>query len=111
METLKDNKATILTAIIVALATFALTNFFGNMNKLKDTLTQEQVTEQIEESGEDILSRSMRYTDDRVNATKENYQMTLKNIEKLMKANDDRLAAILTQINDRLDRIDKRIPK
>ena len=111
METLKENKTTIWTAILVALATFALTSFFGSWNKLDDTVTQEQITEQIEKNGIDILARSKRYTDDRVNATKENYQTTLKHIEKLMKANDDRLAAILTQINDRLDRIDKRIPK
>jgi len=109
METLNNNKATVITAIIVAVITFALTSFFGSWNKLNDTLTQEQVTEQIEKSSESVLERSRRYTDDKVEAMRGTYTISIDHIEKLLDESNKRFEVLVESINDRLDRIDNRL--
>ena len=109
METIKENSTTIWASIIVALATFALTSFFGSWNKLDDTLTQEQVTEQIEESGEEILMRSKQYTDIKFDAATETYDVTLNHIEQLIRANDEKFNMVMKALNERLDRLDQRL--
>ena len=105
----RDNKATIWTAIIVAVLTFAIASFTNSWSKIDDTLTQEQVTEQIERNGEEILERSRRYTDDKVNAMTGTYEVHIENIEKLLQASDEKFETILHSIDNRLNRIDKRI--
>ena len=109
METIKENSTTIWASILVALVTFALTSFFGSWNKLDDTLTQEQVTAQIEESSEAVLERSRRYTDDKVDAMRGTYSISVEHIEKILDESNKRFEVLVESINDRLDRIDKRI--
>ena len=109
MEQLKENKATIYTAIIVAIVTFALTSFFGSMNKLDDAVTQERMIKYVDSKGEEILDRAKKYTDIQVDASHKYYESNIQHIEELLKSSDDKFETILNSIDERLNRIDKRI--
>jgi len=110
MEKLNDNKAAIWTAIIVAVSTFILTSFFSNWNKIDDTLTKDEVQEMVDRKGEEILERSRRYTEDQVQSANTVYLSSIKHIEDLLKVQNDKFTAILESIDERLNRINERVP-
>ena len=109
MKVENDYKTTIVAGIIVAVLTVFATNFFTNWGKIDDTLTRDQVQEMVDRKGEEILERSRRYTHDQVSGMRDTYEGHIENIEKIIKAQNEKFEAILNSIDDRLNRIDKRI--
>jgi membrane-associated HD superfamily phosphohydrolase len=105
----KENRNNILAAIATALVTIFLTSFLLDWNKIDDAVTQEVLKTEIEKSSEDVLQRSRRYTDDRVDGVNAYYESNFKHLEKIINANNEKFEMILKSIDDRLDRIDQRI--
>ena len=103
-----SNKQTVYVAILVALLTYFISSFASGWNRVDDILTRDEVQEIVVDNGEDVLNRSRQYTDDRVDGISITYQVHIENIEKIIKAQNDKFEAILESINGRLDRIDKR---
>ena len=105
----KENRNNILAAIATALVTIFLTSFLLDWNKIDDAVTQETLKTEIEKSSEDVLQRSRRYTDDRVDGVNAYYESNFNHLEKIINANNEKFEMILKSIDNRLDRIDKRI--
>ena len=105
----KEGKNNILAAVIAAVLSIMVSSVVLDWNKIDDAVTHEEMKAEIEKSGEDILQRSRRYTEDKVDGVNAYYESNFKHLEKIINANNDKFELILKSIDDRLDRIDKRV--
>jgi len=105
----KEGKNNIIAAMIAAVLSIIISSIVLNWNKIDDAVTHEQMKTEIEKSGEDILERSRQYTDDKVDGINAYYESNFSHLEKIIRANNDKFELILQSIDDRLDRIDKRM--
>jgi uncharacterized membrane protein (DUF106 family) len=113
---MKEHKEAIISSIIIAILTIIITSLTVEWRRIDNTVTQDQFTnmqekmyEQIDNSNEKILNRAKQYTDDKIEGIKEFQTANYENLENIINANDDKFIVILKQINERLDRIDKRM--
>jgi len=105
----KEGKNNVLAAVIAAILSIMISSIVLDWNKIDDAVTHEELKTEMEQNGEDILERSRRYTDDKVNGLNAYYENSFQHIEKIINANNDKFELILKSIDDRLDRIDKRM--
>jgi mannitol-specific phosphotransferase system IIBC component len=111
LSNVSNYKNNIWSAVIAAILSLMVSSIIVDWNKIGDSVTHEELKTEIESSSEDILERSRRYTDDKVNGLNDYYNNSFQHMEKIINANNEKFELILHSIDNRLDRIDKRIPK
>jgi hypothetical protein len=83
----------------------------NNVSRLDDVMTKDEINSLVQQSMEEVLGRSKVYIDERMNENYRYYDTNFQHLEEIMKANNTKYEVILKSIDDRLDRIDKRIEK
>lgn len=108
-KTKSDIKGSIAAAVIAAVLSMFITSIVVDWNRIDDAVSQEEMQTEIEKTGEDILSRSRRYTDDKINSLSEYQDTKFYHIEKIIEEQNSKYLIFMEHISNRLDRIDKRM--
>ena len=106
---INDKKNILWSAAITVILTIILSSFMTSWSKLNNVVTKDVMIQQIQKSNEILLEESRKYTDDRFKSVLIYYNTNFEQLEKLMRANDAKSEVLLKSINERLDRINKRI--
>ena len=104
MNAKENMKINVWAAIIVAVLSVILTTFYNNWNKMDDVVTQKDMMEYVAEQNVVVLEKSEEFTIIQIEAMKKAYNANILHLEKLIDTHFEVL-------NERLDRIDKRMNK
>jgi len=105
MSNYEANKSMVWTAVITAVVSIGLTYTVSTWMRIDDTLAEKEIIKMLDEKS--VADRA--YIDRRIDGVYIYYDNSFKHIEGIIEANDEKFALILESIDDRLDRIDKRI--
>ena len=109
MEQEIKDKWAIWAPILAVIVSMLLSALISNYSRARDAVTQEQAAEMVDIKGEEILDRSKKYTDIKVEGQIKAYEKSFEHLEKMVRSNNESFMIILQGISDRLDRIDQRI--
>jgi len=99
------NRNTIIIAILAALVSVLATSFFTDWQRMDDVVTVTEMTRAVEKA----IIESNAYTDDRVQSLRDYQETSFEHLEKILQASENKYTIILESIDERLDRIDKRM--